>query len=112
MLIYGAAGTGKTTLIKYISNMFGDAKKLYITKTHTALQNVIRNLGKNFDNCDFEIIDSITVFSEVANCKFNMSCKIEDTAIQYDELMESCSCETVKSEKFCWKNLEYNVLAA
>lgn len=60
MLIYGAAGTGKTTLIKYISNMFGDARKLYITKTHTALQNVIRNLGKNFDNCDFEIIDSIT----------------------------------------------------
>ena len=34
MLIYGAAGTGKTTLIKYISNMFGDARKLYITKTH------------------------------------------------------------------------------
>ena len=60
MLIYGAAGTGKTTLIKYISNMFCDARKLYITKTHTALQNVIRNLGKNFDNCDFEIIDSIT----------------------------------------------------
>ena len=60
MLIYGAAGTGKTTLIKYISNMFGNARKLYITKTHTALQNVIRNLGKNFDNCDFEIIDSIT----------------------------------------------------
>ena len=40
--------------------MFCDARKLYITKTHTALQNVIRNLGKNFDNCDFEIIDSIT----------------------------------------------------
>lgn len=60
MLIYGAAGTGKTTLIKYISNMFCDARKLYITKTHTTLQNVIRNLGKNFDNCDFEIIDSIT----------------------------------------------------
>ena len=60
MLIYGAAGTGKTTLIKYISNMFCDARKLYITKTHTALQNVIRNLGKNFDNCDFEIIDCIT----------------------------------------------------
>lgn len=59
-----------------------------------------------------EIIDSITVFSEVANCKFNMSCKSENTAIQYDEIMESCFCETVKNEKFCWENLEYNVLAA
>ena len=60
MLIYGAAGTGKTTLINYISRMFGNARKLYITKTHTALQNVIRSLDKNIDNCDFEIIDSIT----------------------------------------------------
>lgn len=60
MLIYGAAGTGKTTLINYISRMFGNARKLYLTKTHTALQNVIRSLDKNIDNCDFEIIDSIT----------------------------------------------------
>lgn len=60
MLIYGAAGTGKTTLINYISRMLGNARKLYLTKTHTALQNVIRSLDKNIDNCDFEIIDSIT----------------------------------------------------
>lgn len=60
MLIYGAAGTGKTTLIKYISKMFSNDRKLYLTKTHTALQNVIRNLEGNIDNCDFEIIDSIT----------------------------------------------------
>ena len=60
MLIYGAAGTGKTTLIKYISNMYGNARKLYLTKTHTALQNVIRNLDNNINNCDFEIIDRIT----------------------------------------------------
>lgn len=40
--------------------MFGNARKLYLTKTHTALQNVIRSLDKNIDNCDFEIIDSIT----------------------------------------------------
>ena len=53
MLIYGAAGTGKTTLINYISRMFGNARKLYLTKTHTALQNVITSLDKNIDNCDF-----------------------------------------------------------
>ena len=60
LLIYGAAGTGKTTLIKYISNMYGEAKKLYLTKTHTALQNVKRYLDNTGENCDFEIIDSIT----------------------------------------------------
>lgn len=65
LLIYGAAGTGKTTLIKYISNMYGEAKKLYLTKTHTALQNVKRYLDNTGENCDFEIIDSITRSSSI-----------------------------------------------
>lgn len=44
MLIYGAAGTGKTTLINYISNMMNQSKKLFLTKTHTALQNLKRRI--------------------------------------------------------------------
>ncbi len=32
MLIYGAAGTGKTTLMKHISNMMCDLKKLFLSK--------------------------------------------------------------------------------
>lgn len=39
LLIYGAAGTGKTTLIKLISQLMEGSKKLFLTKTHTALQN-------------------------------------------------------------------------
>ena len=52
MLIYGAAGTGKTTLINYISNMMNQSKKLFLTKTHTALQNLercIENPGLDSD---------------------------------------------------------------
>ena len=63
MLIYGAAGTGKTRLIEYISMMFKDSSKLYLTKTHTALQNIKRHLRNNDtlqENCYFEVIDSIT----------------------------------------------------
>lgn len=60
MLIYGAAGTGKTTLIKYISELMKDYRKLYLTKTHTALQNVQRQLDRYDDNCKFLIIDSVT----------------------------------------------------
>ena len=40
--------------------MFEDGRKLYLTKTHTALQNVKRYLDNKNNNCDFEIIDSIT----------------------------------------------------
>ena len=59
LLIYGAAGTGKTTLIEYISNLMSDQNKLFLTKTHTALQNMKRRI-KNTPNCEFVSIDSFT----------------------------------------------------
>lgn len=59
MLIYGAAGTGKTTLIKYISDMMNQSKKLFLTKTHTALQNLQRKIGERRVNSYFSSIDSV-----------------------------------------------------
>ncbi len=64
MLIYGAAGTGKTTLIKYISNMLDKSKKLFLTKTHTALQN-LQNRICNIDNISFASIDSVIKSNEI-----------------------------------------------
>lgn len=60
MLIYGAAGTGKTTLINYISNMMNQEKKLFLTKTHTALQNLERLIENTGPDSDFISIDSFT----------------------------------------------------
>ena len=58
MLIYGAAGTGKTTLIKYISEMMNQSKKLFLTKTHTALQNLQKTVSDSGNNL-FSSIDSV-----------------------------------------------------
>ncbi len=60
MLIYGAAGTGKTTLINYISTMMNQSKKLFLTKTHTALQNLKRRIENPGRDSDFVSIDSFT----------------------------------------------------
>mgnify|MGYP002520554934 CR=1 FL=1 len=59
-MIYGAAGTGKTTLINYIAALTGNRKKLFLTKTHTALQNLRRVLDNPGANSDFVSIDSFT----------------------------------------------------
>lgn len=67
ILIYGAAGTGKTTLINHISDLMKDSRKLYLTKTHTALQNVQRHLKHVDDNCEFSIIDRITKSNSMIN---------------------------------------------
>lgn len=64
MLIYGAAGTGKTTLIKYISQMMNQSKKLFLAKTHTALQNLQRRVYDAGDNVQFSSIDSVIKSNE------------------------------------------------
>lgn len=60
LLIYGAAGTGKTTLMNYISNLVGNQRKLFLTKTHSAKQNLKRRINNPGTNSDFISIDSFT----------------------------------------------------
>ncbi|EKC9935751.1 AAA family ATPase, partial [Campylobacter coli] len=66
-LIYGAAGTGKTTLIEHISSFFHDKNKLYLANTNTAVNNLRQRL--DIQNSSFS-----TVASYIAN-KNNISKK-------------------------------------
>ena len=58
LMIYGAAGTGKTTLMDYISTMLDGCSKLFLTKTHTALENMKRRIKSPGFICEFMGIDS------------------------------------------------------
>ena len=58
LLIYGAAGTGKTTLINYISNLMSNKRKLFLTKTYAALQNLKRRIENPGVSNSFVSIDS------------------------------------------------------
>lgn len=53
-LIYGAAGTGKSTLINHISNFFRDKTKLYLANTNPAVGNLRRKV--NVSNAVFKTI--------------------------------------------------------
>ena len=56
-LIYGSAGTGKSTLINHISNLYNERKKLYLANTNPAVDNMRRKV--NAGNCDFKTIAKI-----------------------------------------------------
>lgn len=43
-IVYGVAGTGKTTLLKHISNVFTDEHKLFLANTNPALENLRRRI--------------------------------------------------------------------
>ena len=53
-IIYGSAGTGKSTLISHISNMLENHKKLYLAQTNPAVENLKRRV--KVENCDFKTI--------------------------------------------------------
>lgn len=53
-LIYGSAGTGKSTLINHVSNFFNDKKKIYLANTNPAVDNLRRKVSAA--NCDFKTI--------------------------------------------------------
>lgn len=58
LMIYGAAGTGKTTLMDYISTMMEGCSKLFLAKTHTALENMKRRIKSPGFIHEFMGIDS------------------------------------------------------
>lgn len=53
-LIYGSAGTGKSTMINYISQYFNRFKKLYLANTNPAIDNLKRKVTAA--NCEFKTI--------------------------------------------------------
>ncbi len=59
-LIYGAAGTGKTTLIKHLSSYFADSSKLFLANTNPAKENLRRQI--KVSNSEFSTIASCGPF--------------------------------------------------
>lgn len=55
-LIYGSAGTGKSTLINHVAHFFADKKKLFLSQTNPAVDNLKRRVTAS--NCTFSTIAS------------------------------------------------------
>ena len=66
-LIYGAAGTGKTTMINYICGFFNSKSKLLLANTHPAINNLKRKVKFN-NNCEFHTIRSFLENNKNYNC--------------------------------------------
>lgn len=54
-LIYGAAGTGKTTLIDYVSQFFKENSKIFLANTNTAVDNLKRRIFTD-SNSEFKTV--------------------------------------------------------
>ncbi|WP_026883549.1 ATP-dependent DNA helicase [Clostridium akagii] len=68
-LIYGSAGTGKSTLINHISNFFADKKKIYLANTNPAVDNMRRKVKTGNSNYK-------TIASFISNKNIDTECDI------------------------------------
>jgi len=55
-LIYGAAGTGKSTMVNHVAHYFNDKKKLFLAHTNPAIDNLKRKVTAQ--NSEFQTIAS------------------------------------------------------
>ena len=67
LAIYGAAGTGKTTLLNFISNLFEGRKKVFLTKTHAALDNMKKRIAEPGYGSVFDVIDHFNSSGSLPN---------------------------------------------
>lgn len=79
-LIYGAAGTGKSTLVNHIANFFNNYKKIFLTNTHPAKDN-LRN----------KVIADKSEFSTIASFNSEYNTNVECDVLVIDE------CSTVSN---------------
>lgn len=68
-LIYGPAGTGKSTLINHTSHLFSDKAKIYLANTNPAIDNLRRKVTA--PNCQF-----YTIAKFLSNQSINRNCDI------------------------------------
>ncbi|WP_286233696.1 ATP-dependent DNA helicase [Thalassotalea sediminis] len=64
-LIYGAAGTGKSTMVNHIANYFNDKQKLFLAHTNPAVDNLKRKVSAQ--NSVFRTISSQCYTTECTN---------------------------------------------
>lgn len=68
-LIYGAAGTGKSTLINHVANFWEEKDKIFLANTHSAVDNLKRKVTA--DKSEYS-----TIASFLSNRNLNTNCEV------------------------------------
>lgn len=86
-LIYGSAGTGKSTLINHISNLFRNQSKLYLANTNPAVDNMKRRATVHTADTDFMTITKF-VKRQSIRVKYNIVVIDECSTVNNSDMKE------------------------
>lgn len=82
-VIYGAAGTGKSTMVDHIASHFNDMRKLFLAQTHPATDNLRRRVSAQ--NAEFRTVASHNRSSDV---EFDVVFVDECSTVSNEDLVE------------------------
>jgi energy-coupling factor transporter ATP-binding protein EcfA2 len=94
-LIYGAAGTGKSTMVDHIANYFNDKSKLFLAHTHPALDNLQRKVTAQ--NSTFRTVSS-HIYRTASDPEYDLLVIDECSTVSNADLikvLEKTSCKLI-----------------
>ena len=86
-LIYGAAGTGKTTIVNHVSKLMSGKKKVYLAKTNPAVENLRRRVICCDTGDDFVTIDRFTKNNRYINQSYDLIVVDECSTVKNNEII-------------------------
>lgn len=86
--IYGAAGTGKTTLVNFVSNLIFDKKRIFLAKTHPAVENLRRKVRHQNEYDKFVTIDQFIKRGIYENETYDLIVVDECSTVKNQELIK------------------------
>jgi energy-coupling factor transporter ATP-binding protein EcfA2 len=84
-LIYGAAGTGKSTMVDHIAHYFSDKEKLFLAHTNPAIDNLRRKVSAQ--NSEFRTISS-QVGRKTSNLEYHLLVIDECSTVSNTDLIK------------------------
>lgn len=95
-IIYGSAGTGKSTLINHISNLFKNQSKLFLANTNPAVDNMQRRVTAGTSNSSFMTITKLLT---------------RDNQVKYDiVVIDECSTVSNRDMRKILKKAKFELL--
>jgi signal recognition particle GTPase len=102
-LIYGAAGTGKSTMVDHIAHYFNDKEKLFLAHTNPAIDNLKRKVTAQ--NSKFRTISS-QIYRSATDPEYDLLIIDECSTVSNADLIKvlektpsSCSCSSATSTR-------------
>lgn len=92
-LIYGAAGTGKSTMVDHIAHYFNDKQKLFLAHTNPAIDNLKRKVTAQ--NSDFRTISS-QIGRRTSNLEYDLLVIDECSTVSNTDLIKVLEKTTFK----------------